>query len=762
MRYRSLFAMAFLLVLSGTLSAQPINDDCSGAIDAIEGVNPFDISTATDSAAPVDDSACSGELLGQLHRDVWWRFVPSISGLLTVSTCDSADFDSDLAIYNGSCSDLQLLDCNGDAAGCSLFTSHIIDLPVAAGDELLIRLGGWDINAIGSGDLVLDLQGPIPPMNLQCEMIGDELSATWDAPLPVDNWQIFVDGVLSEILDAAAVSWIGGQAPGIGEQSELCVVAISGSESATTCCTIFGGPIHDSCLGAIDIIGDSVDFDTTTATDSDEPFDPTPCADSLPGDLVQDLWFRWTSPGNGSVQASTCSSADFDTTIAVYGGDCSGLIPLGCNGDFSGCSNFTSQVSDITVTTGQELLIRVGGWQAGSAGSGTLNLLFSPSLVENFSVTSAAGSGSIDVSWQALEDLTTAALLIDGIPVSTIDSVTAGTLHQEQVSGFPWPAPVEVCLIATAASASAAPICHRVDVIETASEIAFGSIGPLADDGVTILTATVNSTDLAADLRVEIEIDHPRISDLEIRLLSAEGEQVMLYGGGFGSGLHATYWQPAPPAQAPYNTGVSVRPVGPGSLIDLCNSIPAGEWTLEIEDLVAGESGSIISWSLNFFDVAPAYLPAPDLIAGEHQQMSQLGREGEEVGLMLQSVCCNHGDEPLDWHGNPDPRHPFMVFNLYRISTDRIVQVGSSWAKHAPGPATTANACGYGCTVPADPFTLGIGCSDIYSAGFNGIQTNLGPRSEINPWTGVYDFNSSILNGPLGKCLPRRSTLAHP
>ncbi|MGE4632607.1 MAG: proprotein convertase P-domain-containing protein, partial [Planctomycetota bacterium] len=606
----------------------------------------------------------------------------------------------------------------------------------------------------GSGDLIVDLQGPAPPLNLQCATAGAGLTASWEAPLPVDGWEIFLDGVLTESLDPSATSWSGGTAPGIGEQVVLCVAAVSGSESAESCCTIFGAPINDNCGGAIEIVGETIDFDTTSATDGNEPFDPSPCAASLPGELVQDIWYQWTSPGNGSVQVSTCSMATFDTTLAVYGGDCSGLVPLGCNGDSSGCSNFTSLVSDVIVATGDPLLFRVGGWQPGDAGTGTLQVQFSPALIENFMVSSNDGSGNLDISWQAVENLTSTTLLIDNVPYSSTGSVAAGTLHEEQISGFLWPASVEVCLLSSGAPGSATPICQQIDVIASPIEEVAGSTGLLNDNGFTFATALVSGTDLAADLRVEVEIDHPRISDLQLRLLSAEGEQVILYNGGSGSGLHAIYWQPAPPAAAPYNIGASMRPSGPGSLIDLCSSIPAGEWTLEIEDQVAGESGTLLGWSLSFFDVPPAYLPAPDLIAGDHQQMSQLGREGDEVGLMLQSVCCNHGDEPLDWHGNPDPRHPFMVFNLYRVSADRIVQVGSSWAKHAPGPATTATACGLGCTVPTDPYTLGIGCSDIYSAGYNGTQSILGPRSEIDPWSGSYDYNTSILNGPLGSTTP--------
>jgi len=742
------------VLFPASLLAQPVNDDCTGAVIAVGGTIPFDITTATDSSIPPDDSLCSDALLGQLHRDLWWSFTPDISGLLTVSTCNSADFDSDIAVYSGSCSNMQLIGCNGDASGCSLFTSHVADMPVAAGQELLIRVGGWNTNSIGSGDLIIEISGPIPPIDLQCSTGPGGISASWSAPLPVDSWEIYLDGTLFETLDGSATSWIGGSSPGIGEEVQLCVAAVSGGQSADDCCIVLGGPINDNCTGAVEITTETIDFDTSGATDGTVPFNPDLCASSLPGDLVQDIWYRWTSPGNGSVQISTCSMASFDTTLAVYGGDCTSLNPLACNGDSTGCSGFTSHIEDLIVSTGEVLTIRVGGWQEGDAGTGTLSVQFSPSLVDNLSVNSVAGTGAIDITWQAMQDLTATSLLVDGVPYDSTGAITEGTIHQQQVSGFPWPAPVEVCLFSSSSAGSATPICIDVDILEIPSEQVSGSTGAIVDGDFTVATALVNSTDLPADLRVELEIDHPRISDLQVRLLSAEGDQIILHANGSGGGLDVTYWQPAPLAAAPYDVGATMRPPGPGSLLDLCTSIPAGEWTLEIEDQVVGESGTLVSWTLTFFDVPPAYLPAPDLIAGDHQQMSQLGRQGSEVGLMLQSVCCNHGDEPLDWHGNPNPLHPFMVFNLYRVSEERIVQVGSSWAKHAPGPATTADACGYGCTVPADPYTLGVGCSDIYSASYNGTQSVLGPRSEIDPWSGSYDYNTSILNGPLGSVTP--------
>lgn len=743
--------VAILLVASPvSLKAQPANDDCTGAVPAALGGNPFDIATATDSAQPVDDSLCSTSLLGGAYHDLWWSYTAPSSGLLDVTLCDAADFDTDLIVYSGSCAALDVIGCNGDTPNCAVFTSEVRNIGVVSGETVFIRVGGWQPTSIGSGILTLELQQPLA-QDLQCSDSGTELTASWSSPVTVDGWTVFVDGTLAADLPGSVMTWSGGNAPGIGESVEICIVASSASTGV--CCTVLGTPVNDACNGATALISSTIDFETTGATTGSEPFDESQCATSLPGIFARDLWFSWVSPGDGGAVFSTCNTADFDTSIAVYRGSCASLQQAGCNGDTSNCATWTSVVSDIPVVAGEELLIRVGGWQSDSFGSGTLAVNFLPHVVENFEVSSVAGSGTVDVSWLAAADLIEATILVDGFPVWTApDPIPSGSTSDINVAISEWPAVAEICLQASTAEAVGPLACRFVDVIEIPLEVVAGATGPIPDDGTaTLFEAIVSATTPPADIRVSVDIDHPRIEDLFLRFSDPEGVSVTLFDSsvGEGDGLFSTYWQAAGSHRAPHGAGLSMRPAGPGSLLDLsAGSSPAGTWTLEVTDQAAGEAGSLEGWLLEIHDVPPAVLPGPDLIAGEHSSMQQLGRQGGEVGIMLQSVCCNQGNEPLDWHGNPSPLHPFMVFNLYRVNADRIVQVGGSWAKHAPGPATTANACGFGCTIPSDPWTLGVGCSDIYSAGYNGTQSILGPRSEIDPYTGSYDFNTSILNGP--------------
>src|ERR1051326_39011 len=124
--------------------------------------------------------------------------------------------------------------------------------------------------------------------------------------------------------------------------------------------------------------------------------------------------------------------------------------------------------------------------------------------------------------------------------------------------------------------------------------------------------------------------------------------------------------------------------------------------------------------------------------------MPQFGRLGDVVGCATDSPLCNAGTQPLDWYANPDPRHPFMTFNAYRLRNDRFEQIGQSWAKHGWG-AGQGNACGFGCTPNPNGTRLGVGCSDTYGAPSNADQHVRGPRQEINPWTGAYDYATSYL-----------------
>ncbi|MBM4108020.1 MAG: hypothetical protein FJ255_04310 [Phycisphaerae bacterium] len=122
--------------------------------------------------------------------------------------------------------------------------------------------------------------------------------------------------------------------------------------------------------------------------------------------------------------------------------------------------------------------------------------------------------------------------------------------------------------------------------------------------------------------------------------------------------------------------------------------------------------------------------------------------QGEYVrGYAIGTTSCNQGDVPLWWYTGsaPDPtrnRHPVIGMNLFRYvqvnGAGRFEQVAMSWLKHG-FTALQQNACGFGCSATAST-TLGVGCSDPYSASLNASQSRLGPRYQVQPLIGEFTY----------------------
>ena len=136
------------------------------------------------------------------------------------------------------------------------------------------------------------------------------------------------------------------------------------------------------------------------------------------------------------------------------------------------------------------------------------------------------------------------------------------------------------------------------------------------------------------------------------------------------------------------------------------------------------------------------FAPGPDVIVGDLIDVQKWGTVGGVTGYSLGTTSCNLGDEQLAWLAETND-HPVIAQNLYRVKDARIEQLGMSWVKHSFG-AVAQNLC---CVCqPSDPGYLGVGCSDPYNASLNGDQTGffgisgLGPRSEVNGFTGAFPF----------------------
>ncbi len=137
----------------------------------------------------------------------------------------------------------------------------------------------------------------------------------------------------------------------------------------------------------------------------------------------------------------------------------------------------------------------------------------------------------------------------------------------------------------------------------------------------------------------------------------------------------------------------------------------------------------------------------PDVLYTNMGSITHYGQVGSIHGYALGSHTCNIGNQNLLWTNNGTPG---LAMNAYRLHDNRLDQIGMSWVKHACC-AAAGNGCGLSCN-GAGGNVLGAGCRDVYSSGWNGGQSRLGPRSGINGFTGAF----SSISGGSGNAIFRR------
>lgn len=158
-RMGRLIVVALFIIAAGpalVALAQPANDACANAIPIANGVTPFsNVDANTDG--PSHAGICLFD--GQAYHDIWYEYTAPCTGELRISTCNTADYDSDIVVYDGcDCGSLtaNLLGCNDDGIGCTLYTSDL-RVPVVAGNCYLIRVGGHSSTSQGEGEGTIEL-----------------------------------------------------------------------------------------------------------------------------------------------------------------------------------------------------------------------------------------------------------------------------------------------------------------------------------------------------------------------------------------------------------------------------------------------------------------------------------------------------------------------------------------------------------------------------------------------------------------------------
>ena len=123
--------------------------DACGSAQPISGTGQF----AFDNTAATTDGLANG-CEGQIERDLWFDWIATQTGTVTVQTCGLATIDTKLAAYaGGTCPPASPVAWNDDSCG----DQSRLYFPVSAGSHYLIRLGVSESQAGGVGQLSLSM-----------------------------------------------------------------------------------------------------------------------------------------------------------------------------------------------------------------------------------------------------------------------------------------------------------------------------------------------------------------------------------------------------------------------------------------------------------------------------------------------------------------------------------------------------------------------------------------------------------------------------
>lgn len=443
----------------------PENDLCSGAIPLECGDEVFG---STSSASPLEQpQACSPETEAP---GVWYSIIGDGTPL-TASLCNGTDYDSKIGIYSGSCG--ALVCEGGDDDGCGgIGVPSELTINTTDGETYYIFVTGWN----GSkGNYVLTITcGEEPPnegpendfcegaIAIECgETISgttvgaiQDLSGTCGTPVSAPGvWYNFVgtgEFVIASLCDQANYDTKINIIEALDCNSEL--FCVTGNDDGPGCggftseATFFSesgvnyyiyvngffgetGDFdlsitcvppaeNDLCENAIALDCDSqVEGSTRFSTAADVPSE-LDCAPDDFGDLLGNgVWYTITGTG-GEIILSTCGTADYDTKLDVYTGECGALECYAGNDDGPGCPGFTSELT-FASEEGVTYYIYVSGYTSSSFGTSigdfTLNIDcvcladagecatvyngYEPASCTDLTASMAYGEGPYDYQW---------------------------------------------------------------------------------------------------------------------------------------------------------------------------------------------------------------------------------------------------------------------------------------------------------------------------------------------------------------------------
>ena len=176
------------------LPSGPPNDDCSGAIALPSGGQAGVVSDTTAAFQSGVIPSCGGALA---PHDIWYSWSPGASGDWQFSICNTAGYDSRLALYS-SCGGAEIA-CNDDGAGCAL--TSLLDAPGLTGSSTyFIQVGGFNA-AVGTSAMDIVQTGlPAEPGTDYCSLTansagpGADMTATGSNSIALNDLTLVCNG----------------------------------------------------------------------------------------------------------------------------------------------------------------------------------------------------------------------------------------------------------------------------------------------------------------------------------------------------------------------------------------------------------------------------------------------------------------------------------------------------------------------------------------------------------------------------------------